>query len=68
MSRILTQLHEEMAEVFRKFKPAETKMKKEQPWWELPSDQQDGGDKDDEGWTTVVTNGKKLAAAREVLD
>nr|CDS25632.1 ubiquitin specific peptidase 10 (C19 family) [Hymenolepis microstoma] len=52
ISRIITQLHEEMAALLRKFKPAE-------PANEL-ADQFE-----DDGWFTVSTKGKKIKEARE---
>ncbi len=58
MSRIVTQLHEEMAGLLRKFS------KSPDPSPVNPWEAQE--EEDDEGWTTIGTQGQKLVVAREV--
>ncbi|KAL5963741.1 putative ubiquitin carboxyl-terminal hydrolase 3 [Taenia solium] len=54
MSRLITQVHEEMAMLLRKFKQLDYET--------FTDDNADGGDGD--GWTTVTTKGKKIREAR----
>lgn len=54
MSRLITQLHEEMAALLRKFKPADALV------GEAPVEE------DGDGWFTVSTAGKKIKEAKEV--
>ncbi|VDN17604.1 unnamed protein product [Dibothriocephalus latus] len=59
MSRILTQLHEEMIALRRKFSPPEPVI--------IPPEFPEMEDEDEnEGWTTVGTRGQKIAEARQV--
>ncbi|VDL96920.1 unnamed protein product [Schistocephalus solidus] len=58
MSRILTQLHEEMIALRRKYNPPEPVV--------IPPEFPEVEDEDDEGWTTVGTRGKKFTEARQV--
>lgn len=56
ISRLITQVHEEMATLLRKFK---------QPEYEAFTG--DNADADDgDGWTTVTSKGKKIKEARHV--
>ncbi|KAM7534018.1 hypothetical protein Aperf_G00000115447 [Anoplocephala perfoliata] len=53
LSRLITQLHEEMATLLRKFKPTDALVS------EAP------GEEDGDGWFTVSTAGKKIKEAKE---
>ncbi|KAL7059738.1 hypothetical protein AAHC03_013823 [Spirometra sp. Aus1] len=59
MSRILTQLHEEMIALRRKYSPPE-------PVIIPPEFPEAEEEEDDEGWTTVGAGGKKFTEARQV--
>nr|VZI25812.1 unnamed protein product [Spirometra erinaceieuropaei] len=59
MSRILTQLHEEMIALRRKYSPPE-------PVVIPPEFPEAEEEEDDEGWTTVGAGGKKFTEARQV--
>ena len=60
MSRIITQLHEEMAGLLRKFKQSEAENSFN--GIDIPNTNEE----DDDGWMTITSKGKKIKEARHV--